>query len=364
MGKVAAMVDPHSAHPCAVASPGRRRLLQGALRAGAALVLPAALSGCRRSEGPLLLAAKGSMPAAWLDQLPPPWRQQFLEGSEAVLQRLVADQTQAASPPASAAIPALVSLPDGWASDLALNRLQPFGSADLVERLLPAAWPVSRLYRPEGQQALAFPWAFSPWVLALRSLPGLAARARGEEGWQVLEDPLLKGRLVLPSSPRVAIEICGSDLTRLQRLRAQALAYNDADGLNMLLSGDALAAVVPLQSLIPLLRRDPRLEVVWPGSGAPLTWQLLLRPAGMPVKPPQQWLTALLELPLLAKVLAAGWVPPLPRSALAPALERQPRRVRELLLPADAVLQRCWSLPPLSPKERLALQTLWDAAAP
>jgi putative spermidine/putrescine transport system substrate-binding protein len=336
----------------------RRHVLQLGLGAGASALLPAALSGCRRSQGPLLLAAKGSMPVAWLDQLPSPWRQELVGGSGAVVQGLVAGQGRAA------AAPALVSLPDGWAADLALNRLQPFGAAGVVDRLLPAAWPLSRLYRPEGQPVLAFPWAFSPWVMVFRSLPRLAARARGEEGWQVLEDPLLKGRVVLPSSPRVAIEICGSDLTRLQRLRDQALAYNDADALSLLLNGDALAAVVPLQRLISLLRRDSRLEVVWPGSGAPLTWQLLLRPAGMQPEPPHQWLMALLELPLLARILAGGWVPPLPRSTLAQALALQPRQMRELLLPADEVLQRCWSLPPLSSKRRLALQTLWDAADP
>jgi hypothetical protein len=338
----------------------RRHVLQLGLGAGASVLLPAALSGCRRSQGPLLLAAKGSMPVAWLDQLPSPWRQELVGGSGAVVQGLVAGQRPAAAAPA----PALVSLPDGWAGDLDLNRLQPFGATGFVDRLLPAAWPLSRLYRPEGQPVLAFPWAFSPWVMVFRSLPGLAARARGQEGWRVLEDPLLKGRLVLPSSPRVAVEIGGADLTRLQRLRAQALAYNEVDALSLLLNGDALAAVVPLQRLIPLLRRDSRLEVAWPGSGAPLTWQLLLRPAGMQPEPPHQWLEALFEQPLLARILAGGWVPPLPHSALAQALELQPRQIRELLLPTDAVLQRCWSLPPLSPKRRLAMQTLWDAAAP
>jgi hypothetical protein len=36
----------------------------------------------------------------------------------------------------------------------------------------------------------------------------------------------------------------------------------------------------------------------------------------------------------------------------------------KLLLPGDALLQRCWSLPPLSLAQQLAQQNLWDAAAP
>ena len=38
--------------------------------------------------------------------------------------------------------------------------------------------------------------------------------------------------------------------------------------------------------------------------------------------------------------------------------------IAALLLPEDGLLQRCWSLPPLSVPQQLAQQNLWDAAAP
>jgi hypothetical protein len=63
-------------------------------------------------------------------------------------------------------------------------------------------------------------------------------------------------------------------------------------------------------------------------------------------------------------LLLKGWVPPLQRQVLEPVLGGFPKPVAELLLPSDGVLQRCWSLPPLAREARLALQTLWDAAAP
>jgi hypothetical protein len=121
--------------------------------------------------------------------------------------------------------------------------------------------------------------------------------------------------------------------------------------------------VVPLRQLIPLLRRDQRLQVLLPASGAPLSWQLLLRLAGG-APPPLDWLQAVLEPPLLPRLLAAGWVPPLPRPRLAAALADFPPALAQLLLPAESLLSRCWSLPPLDLRQRLALQTLWDAAAP
>jgi hypothetical protein len=152
----------------------------------------------------------------------------------------------------------------------------------------------------------------------------------------------------------------------VQQLRRQVLAHNDRDGLNLLLSGVAEVAVLPLRLLVPLLRRDPRLQLIWPTSGAPLSWQLLMRPAqaGPGSDWPIPWLEAMLQPPLLANLLAAGWVPPLPFAQLQKVVDRFPPPLRPLLAPDPALLARSWSLPPLDGRDRLALQSLWDAAAP
>ncbi len=361
----------------------RRQLLQLGLGAGL-------LAACRPSAGPELLLVEGELPAAWLKQLPSPWRSRALAEPAALQKQLLqvvqhaVEQTQNQNSPtprlpnqdlanqapqnqnphSAQNLPALVALSDGWAAGVSRERLQSFGAPRLWARLAPFSGAVARLFGPEGTGELAFPWAYSPWVIALRSRPDLAARHR--EGWPLLLDPSLRGRLVLPSSPRISLEIVKGDFAQLKQLRAQALAYDERDGLNLLLSGEAEAAVLPLQRLIPLLRRDQRLAVIWPASGAPLSWQLLLRPAGAGALtvPPLEWLGAVLEPPLLEQLLARGWVPPLPQAQLAPVARRFPPAMASLLLPGDALLQRCWSLPPLSVPQQLAQQNLWDAAAP
>lgn len=332
----------------------RRRLLQLGLETAALMALPAGLGGCRATQAQELLVASGEMPAAWLQELPGGWRSRSLSDPATLLARLQAG--------ASTAKPALVALGDGWAGAESLERWQPLAASALSGRLAPMALPVSRLFAPGDQPARAFPWAYSPWVLALRSRPSLAARAA--EGWDLLLDPSLRGRLVLPSSPRLCIELIGRDLGRIQALRRQALAYDDRHGLNLLLSGKADAAVLPLRRLIPLLRRDQRLAVVLPSSGAPLSWQLLLQPAERVVPLPLAWIASGLEPPLLPVLLQGGWVPPLPRPVLEPFVQRFPAALAALLLPPEALLARCWSLPPLTTAQRLALQTVWDAAAP
>ena len=336
------MGSPHPLPPLPVL--GRRTLLQ--LGAASAFTL---LAGCERKDS-LLLGTRGDLPAVWSRQLPAPWRSELLEDPARVLARASAPHT------------ALLQLSDGWAGQLASGRLQPIGTPALLDRLTAEAAPLARLHGPPSAPALAFPWSYGPWVLVLRSRPDLTGRR--DEGWDLLLDPSLTGRLVLPSSPRVAIALMGRDAGRLRRLRRAALAYDERDGLSLLLTGEAEAAVLPRQRVVGLLRRDPRLQVLLPDSGAPLSWNLLLRPAGPHPEPPLEWLGAALEPPLLPALLAAGWVPPLPREQLQRALAGFPQATAALLLPPREVLDRCFSLPPLDPAERRELQGLWDGAAP
>jgi len=326
----------------------RRQLLAR----GIGLAPAAVLAGCSRGSGPSLLAVNGTLPKAWLATLPRPWRLQEVDATQAILAALSRGQAGTG----------LVQLSDGWATTLDRRQLQPFGAPELLARLNANAAAVSRLFGPAGQEPLAFPWAFSPWVLVLRSRPSLAARA--QEGWDLLLDPSLAGRVVLPSSPRVTIALMERDPSRLRRLRAQALASDDRDGLRLLLSGPAQAAVVPRHRVVPLLRSDPRLKVVLPAQGGPLSWNLLLRPAGDGPVPAIDWLAEILEPPLLPRLLAAGWVPPLPRPLLQQALRGFPAAMADLLLPPASVQERWRDLPPLPAAERKALQQLWDAAAP
>jgi hypothetical protein len=260
---------------------------------------------------------------------------------------------------------ALLQLSDGWAAQLDPAVLQPLAAPQLLAQLAPMAAPVSRLFQPEGFPALAFPWAFGTWVLVLRNRPDLVRR--GAEGWDLLLDPSLRRKLVLPSSPRVVMELAARltpQVDPLRQLRQQALAFDERDGFNLLLAGDADGVVVPSYRAVPLLISDPRLQALLPASGSPLWWNLLLRPAGASRPVPLEWLRDGLTLPLLDRLLAGGWVPPLPREQLAPALKRWPPQLRGLLLPPPAVLARCTSLEPLTAMERQRRQELWDRAAP
>ena len=358
-----------------VAAPiSRRQSLRLAAVAGVAAAA-AGLGGCRRGGGEgLLLSPRGQLPPAWLQRLPQPWQPRLLLTPAAVL--------AAAGQPAGASA-LLLNLEDGWAQQLERSQLQPCPASALLAQLDPRAAAPSRLWGPPQSPPLAFPWAFGTWLLVLRHRADLAERRR--EGWALLLDPSLRRRLVLPSSPRVLIDIAsrqlgwsggmttGPDLDdprlldQLRRLQRQAAAFDEVDGLNLLLAGDAEAAVLPSHQVLPVLLRDQRLQALLPDAGSPLWWQLLLQPT--PLSPlaadpawPLPWLADGLALPLLDRLLAGGWVPPLPRAQLAPALARWPERLRALLLPPEEVLARCSSLVAFRPDEQRRWQRLWDRA--
>ncbi len=329
----------------------RRQVLRSG--AGGSLALATwGLTGCAAATPFRLLASRADLPAAWIARLPRTWQSQFLEGPDQVRTAVLASGPRR---------PALGQLSDGWAATLPRAELQPIGTPALLARLDLAAAQVARLFAADPAPQLAFPWALNPWVLLLRNRPDLVRRRA--EGWELLLDPSLAGAVVLPSSPRVVLDLVDGDAERLRRLRRQAVAFDDHNGLSLLLNGQAEAAVVPRQRVVPLLRRDPRLAVVLPEQGGPLSWNLLVSPAGAPTAP-IDWLAEALQPPLLPRLLATGWVPPLPAAELERAVAPFPSELRQLLHPPAAVLARWRSLPPLPPAERLRLQALWDRAAP
>lgn len=362
-----------------MASLSRRSVLQLA-GLGATALGSAALGGCRSTSptDPQLFSLRGVLPQPWLKTLPAPWRSRLFERPEELL--ALAQQPLPG--------PALLALNDGWVQELAVTRLQPLQVDDLLAQLDPIAAAASRLFQPEGAPARALPWAFGTWVLLLRDRGDLLRR--GDEGWALLLDPSLRRKLVLPSSPRILIELALRQLqsrtaatapaaalpsvedprlpAQLRALQRQALALDEVDGLNQLLAGEAEAAVVTSQQALPLLLRDPRLEAFLPASGSPLWWQLLVlaapasAPDAAPAGLPLPWLGAGMHPPLLDRLLAAGWVPPLQRRTLQGAVDRWPQRLRPLLLPPPAVLERCSNLPPFSPAERQRWQQVWDQA--
>jgi putative spermidine/putrescine transport system substrate-binding protein len=330
----------------------RRRLLQLGAVAGAGLV-----AACRRGTAPPQLhAARGLLPKPWSEQLPSPWTWSWQEAETTDRDDQDRDDQERVGGD-------LLALNDGWLQGLPPDQLQRIQAPPLEQRLGAQA---QRLLALQGEllAGKVLPVGVSPWVMLFRNGAAWAEAARA--GWDVLLQPSLRGRVILPASPRWVIDLadrCGGRST-LRRLRQQLLTMDDRRATNWLLKDKARVVVLPLQRCMPLLRRDPRLTAVLPAQGAPLHWTLLVRPKETREPLPQAWVDAAWTSPLRRKLLLNGWRAPLEADAME--LDRQdlPKPWRDLLLPPASRWERCWSLPPLMEEERLVLQDRWRASAP
>ena len=197
----------------------RRHLLQ--LGAGASLTL---LASCRSGRRPpKLLAARGTLPKAWLGQLPSPW-----ESVPAQDTSLWADQ---GDQPID-----LVAMGDGWLSSVAPSRLQGLKAPALQQQLGDQAQRFLMQLGPE-RASQVLPVGVSPWVMLFRN--GSAWLQAAQLSWEVLMDPALTGRVVLPASPRFVIDLADriGGPSVLKRLRAQLLTMDDRQATSWLLKG-------------------------------------------------------------------------------------------------------------------------------
>ena len=323
----------------------RRRLLQ--LFGGAGL---AALAGCRStSAAPRFLAAKDGIPRPWRESLPSPWRFLATSGTD-----LVAD--------AELEQPDLLALSDGWLTRIPPDQLQDLEAAPLQSKL-DAKARAFLASLPSRRAAQVLPVGVSPWVMVLRRRESWLGSAR--RSWNVLLDPSLQGRIVLPASPRwvmnLADHLDGDD--PLPRLRQQVLTLDDRQGLNWLLKGEAQLVVLPLQRCMPLLRRDPRLTAVLP-IGHLCIGHCWFVPAQTRKPLPRAWVEQAWSEPMASSLLRQGWRPPLSRQELEPAGQSIPSRWRQLALPDPEFWSRCWSLPPVTTSEQNQMAQRWTQSAP
>ena len=142
---------------------------------------------------------------SWQSQLPSPWAIREPSGLELW--------------PATDRAPVdLVAINDGWLASVAPNRLQPIQAEPLEQQLGGTA----RRYLQQlgaDQTGRVLPVGVSPWVMLFRNGSQWLDAAR--QGWDVLLEPDLQGKVVLPASPRFVIELADrmSSDAALLRLR-------------------------------------------------------------------------------------------------------------------------------------------------
>ncbi len=311
------------------------------------------ISGCSFPSGRAVLALpKGVLPREALQALPSQWKYQLLE---------VKSQKDFYKSNLEKRID-LIAIGDGWLGECPFEEFQSIEADEIYPLLNSKAKSFLNSINSEISSRV-LPIAVSPWVLIFRGEEGLWRQA--QESWQVLLEPKLKGHVILPSSPRVVMSLADQMKgdNPLKHLRAQAKSFDDKNGLNWLISGQAKVAVLPLQICLRALASDPRLRIAFPREGAALNWSVLLSTQKSPQPLPLDWIKQTWTLPLLVKLLAKGSMPPIDYSQIVEASNLLPEKYR-FIYHSEEAFENSWSFRSLNNLERKALESRWNSSSP
>ncbi len=314
----------------------------------------ASISGCSSyvSPRPIISVPKDLFPKQFLKSLPSRWKYQVLEvdAKQDLCQAQAINKVD------------LVLLGDGWLKNCPSEAFQTIDSSYWYQLFNTKAIEFLNMFDDELSSKF-FPVTFSPWVMVFLGEQDLASKAK--DSWEILLDPKLRGKVILPSSPRLVMDLARrmSNPDSLRQLRMQVKSFDDRNSLNWLRSGEAIVAVLPLQYCLKAMLSDIRLNVVFPKNGAPLNWTLLLQPSSTFEPFPSKWIKELWGEPLLIKLLANGLIPPLPYLQLTNAINSLPRQY-QMIYQSEQSLEKSWSFPPLSAIERRALEERWLNSSP
>jgi len=328
---------------------GRRDLIKLAALAGLFSVASCGISGQRST----LISYKGVLPSNLLKRLESQWRFELLKDNSSIdKNNLHLDEGVD-----------LLALGDGWLNDLPLDSFQLIEPSELHSRLDRKAILFLSSFTPDIAGKL-FPIGFSPWVILLRREEHLLPKARNT--WEVLLEKELTGQLVLPKSPRLVMALAdrmgyGDEL---RRLRLQAKTFDDENAINWVVSGKAKAAVAPLQYCMGALSRDPRLQIALPNEGAPLNWTILTRPKLTNKPLPYSWVREAWEMPLMGKLVAKGWFPPLPYADILKAKNYLSKEQQITVFPSEKTFDNFWSIAPLDNWDEKIMRERWLDSTP
>ncbi|MBK16852.1 MAG: hypothetical protein CMK49_02405 [Prochlorococcus sp. SP3034] len=204
----------------------------------------------------------------------------------------------------------------------------------------------------EGIRHKLFPIGVIPYAIVIKN--NYYTRNIYNESWDLLLTKELKGKIILPNSPRILLSIAEriDDKNALSKLINQQNIYDDKNVLDWLLNSKTALAVIPYSLCQKYLKIDPRISVVFPRTGVPLIWQFVMSKKYSNEKPLLEWLNALENYKALNLLKKEGWYIPFENINF----ENYKTKNNE---PSQECWQNSWSLSLINEEEKAKLEILW-----
>ncbi len=210
----------------------------------------------------------------------------------------------------------------------------------------------------ESQRNKLFPIGLVPYVVLIKNNRDLINEAFNS--WNFLLAENLKEKIILPKSPRIIMSISKKINLNdsLNKLKAQAMLFDDQNSINWLINSDASVAIVPYSLAIKYMKYDTRLSIVFPNKGVPLMWNFLMSKSKINNRILIDWIKTLENRFTIDELAKEGWYLPFKNEFSQKKFNIKTENNN--YGPSKMCWANSWSFPPLNEKEKLDLENFWN----
>ncbi len=202
-----------------------------------------------------------------------------------------------------------------------------------------------------------FPIGVIPYAVVVKKNLDIENMVR--ESWDFLLSEDLKGKILLPNSPRIILSIAEKidEQKALNKLINQKYIYDDKNALDWLLNSKAVVGIMPYSLCKEILKLDSRFTIVFPRKGVPLIWQFIMCKSNSSQKPMLDWINSLNTYDGIRKLEKDGWYLPFKDKYVEDQNIVNYETTKSF--PSKECWQNSWSLSPLNNKDKSEIELLW-----
>ncbi len=305
------------------------------------------LNSCSNLSNKLRISLQNSFyPKSFKDTIPKDWEQEKINFESIELQknRKIIFNSD------------FTLINDGWITSINFELFEKINEYPLIENLDKRSIDFLGSFN-EDQSSKLFPIGLVPYTIIIKNNKELINSAR--TSWDFLLSKKLTGKIIFPQSPRIIFSIAKkiNSSNSLQKLKSQAMLFDDKNMLNWLINSDACVAIVPYSLCSKYLKIDPRLSLVFPSQGVPLMWHFLLSQSNLNKAILIKWIKSLENKSIVDKLVSQGWYLPFKSDYIQ-------SKYKSEILPISGPSQKCWnnswSFPVLTNEQKINLKNSWN----
>ena len=306
------------------------------------------LNSCSDSSKKISISLQSSFyPQSLKDTFPASWQQKSINFSKFELEINKKNLTNSD----------FILINDGWINKINFESFQNINNLLLNEKLnLKSKEYLNSL--KEDQRNKLFPIGVVPYAVILKNNKELIHDAR--KSWDFLLNEKLKGKVILPESPRIIMSISKRINTKnsLSKLKSQAMLFDDQNPINWLINSKASVAIIPYSLGIKYLKVDSRLSIVFPEKGVPLIWNFLLSKSKINNQILIDWIKSFEKISTIDQLANQGWY--LPFNNAYSRSKYNINNKKNTYAPSKICWENSWSFLPINKKDKAYLEDIWN----